>query len=456
MLAFGNSVIFRLRAAVRSRTDAVLRSVLKNGGWAAVGQFVSAGVSFVETIVLARYLSLNDFGILATLTSAAELVYGLLDFRAGEAVIKFVPELKSSRGDSGVAAFLKLILLLDASVSVVGFAIILVLGRLILGWSSLQNVYFSSLVVISFGLAARSVVRSIGAYFRICGRFDQLTMIGSITLLGRLALIVIVGVMIPTISALSWASAAANLFYMIVIALALQWVLRTNKLELQGSPIRLVSDMRRPMTAFLLSRNLEGTLRTLSTKLDTLVIAGLTSPGMVAIYKVAGRLAGSLMVFSDPLLVAVYPELSHLYASGRTKELRKLLRNMTLAFTALAVVAVGGFAIFGRWILHTLAGPQYDSAYPVVLLMFAGSVVSMIFFWARPLLLVRGHTHTLVTVAVVAFLAQLAGLYLLVPSLGAVGAGIAFAANYFVNIALFLFLIVRSRIGIPEVETKPT
>jgi O-antigen/teichoic acid export membrane protein len=150
------------------------------------------------------------------------------------------------------------------------------------------------------------------------------------------------------------------------------------------------------------------------------------------------------MFFSDPLLVAIYPELSHLHANRHLVQLHKLLRTMTLALAVFAAVCVGGFAITGRWILSRFAGASYEAAYPVVLIMFAGSAASMVFFWARPLLLVRGHARTLVCIAIAASIAQVVGLYLLVPSMGAVGAGLAFALNYVVNIGLFLIVIVRS------------
>jgi len=444
-VAIYSAVISRIRSGVRARTDAAVRSVLKNTGWTAFGQFVSVAVSLVETIILARSLSITDFGVLVTLTSAAELVYGLLDFRAGEAVIKFIPEISACWGNRGSAVFIKFIVLLDATVSLVGFATLLILGRLVLGWVSLHDVYFRPLVIISLGLAARGLVRSVGSYFRICGRFDRATLLGAISLLGRLVLIVVVTVLVPTVAALSWASFFANLLYMVVMGGFLVFALRRDGQKLRGSSIRMIRDIWRPLTAFLLSRNLEGTVKTLGTKLDTLLIAGLTSPATAAIYKVSGRLASSLLLFSDPLLVAIYPELSHLYAEGRAMELRKLLRNMTFALGAFAVVLIGGFSIAGPWILGGLAGPQYHSAYPVVMIMLCGSVVAMVFFWARPFLLVHGHTHALVLIGLAALIVQLGGLYVLAPSFGALGAGVAFALNYIVNVGLFLYLLARSR-----------
>ena len=129
-----NSVVSRLQSSLKSRTDAVSRSLLKNSGWAAAGQLLSAAVSFGETIVLARYFSLTDFGAFVTMTSVADLINSLLEFRSGEAVIKFIPELRASKGIPGTLAFLKLIFILDAIVALVAFTIIVTFGRMILGW----------------------------------------------------------------------------------------------------------------------------------------------------------------------------------------------------------------------------------------------------------------------------------------------------------------------------------
>src|SRR4029453_5966142 len=103
----------RLQASLKARTDAVSRSVLKNSGWAAAGQLLSAAVSFGETIVLARYFSVSDFGAFVTMTSIADLINSLLEFRSNDAVIKFIPELRTSKGMPGTLAFLKVIFLLD-------------------------------------------------------------------------------------------------------------------------------------------------------------------------------------------------------------------------------------------------------------------------------------------------------------------------------------------------------
>jgi len=440
-----DTMMLQLREFFRARADSVLRSVLKNSSWAAAGQMVVVTVGMIETFVLARYLSLTDFGIFVTLSATVEITYGLLDFRNDEAVIKFMPVVTNSMGRPGAAAFLKLILLLDAAVAVFGFLIIAAVGRVILQWTSLSDEYLTALLPISFGFAGRRLVQSVGAYFRICGMFDRVTKLNVISQVGRLLLMAFVAVLTPKIVSLAYALTAANLLHMTVLGMAFLWAIRHNGLHLRPAPLSVLSDIRRQLLMFLLSGNLVGTLRMLSTKLDTILIVKLTSPAVAAIYKISARFAASLMLFSDPLLVAIYPELSHLHAHGRTNELWKLLRTVTLSFTVLGAAVIGGFAVFGGWVLETLAGGQYQSAYPVVLLMFGGSALAMIFFWARPLLLVWGYAQTLLSVSIVAFAVQVGALYLLVPSKGAVGAGISFALNYLALVGLYLCLIFRFR-----------
>ena len=439
-----NSVVSRLQSSLKSRTDAVSRSLLKNSGWAAAGQLLSAAVSFGETIVLARYFSLTDFGAFVTMASVADLINSLLEFRSGEAVIKFIPELRASKGIPGTLAFLKLIFILDAIVALVAFTIIVTFGRMILGWVSLQTVYFPALLIISVGFATRGIVGTIEAYFRICGRFDQAAKLYSISLLTRLALLVVVGLLVPTLPAVSWAAAGADLIYFVLMGGTLLFVLRRNGLNYASAELRLIKDIRRPLTTFLLSTNLIYSVRTLSSKLDTLLIAGLTSPAVVAIYKLSARFALILVVLSDPLSIAIFPELSHLNAGGRIMQMRKVILTFTLSLTAFAVVLVGGFAVAGHWILKTFVGPQYDSAYSVVLVMFLGSGAAMIFFWVRPLLMVRGKAHVVASITTVALLVQVGGLYLLLPSMGAFGAGMVFALNCGFTIVSFLFVFFVS------------
>jgi O-antigen/teichoic acid export membrane protein len=219
---------------------------------------------------------------------------------------------------------------------------------------------------------------------------------------------------------------------------------RSEGLHLLRAKLATIASVRRPLTKFLLGTNIAGTLRTISTKLDVILIASLLNPAMVAIYRIAGKIASGLMILSDPLLVAIYPELSQLQVERKTDQLHKLLRTLTLALGAFGAVAIIAFALFGTWFITLLAGHHYESAYPVTLVMIAGTICATVFFWARPLLLVRGHAHSLVPIAIASLAVQFGSLYLLAPRFHVLGAGISFALSYIVQVILVLLLIVRT------------
>src|SRR5262249_23833433 len=147
-------------------------------------------------------------------------------------------------------------------VALVAFTIILTLGRLILGWVSLQTVYFPALLIVSVGFATRGIVGTVEGYFRISGRFDQAAKLYSISLLTRLILLVVVGLLVPTLPAVSWATAGADLLYFALMGGTLLFVLRRSGLGYVGAELRLIKDIRQPLTTFLLSTNLIYSVRT--------------------------------------------------------------------------------------------------------------------------------------------------------------------------------------------------
>ncbi|MGH7450810.1 MAG: lipopolysaccharide biosynthesis protein [bacterium] len=429
---------------IRARSDVVLRSVLKNSGWAATGQAVSAVVALGETILLARFLSIEMFGVFIVLASTTELIFGLLDFRTGEAVIKFLPELRQSRGIDAVSAFLRLVFMVDGVVAVAGFIIIITFGYFILQWLALPTQYRFLLVILGGGVALKTVVRSVGSYLRVAGSFSLSIKLGMVSMVFRLILLTIAVIIAPEIPTVSLAIALSDGVFFALLLTAAIVSFHSLNLHPWRVPISLIARERKAMATFLLSTNLAGTFRILSTKLDVIVIAALSSPAVVALYKVATRIAGTLMLFSDPLLVAVYPEMSQLHAKKAIAQLNKIVTVLTKILAIFAALLIIFFALFGKWMLGTLAGMQYVNAQPVALIMLIGTSLSMIFFWARPLLLVYGMASKVVLVALVALVVQFGCLFLMVPVMGVEGAGVALALYYFIMVSLFIYLLLRN------------
>lgn len=423
--------------------------MLKNSGWAATGQAVNAIVTFVETILLARFLSVKMFGMLIVIVSTAELIFGILDFRTGEAVIKYLPELKHSKGNYEINSLLRLVFLIDGIISAFGFIIIIILNSFFIHWIPFPSEYAYLLIILGGGLALKAMVRSVGSYLRVTGSFSLSIKLGIVSIILRFVIICVTVIIAPEISTASWAIAISNaVFFVLMLWAAILSFRHLNINPLSGA-IKFDNAERKSIMKFLLSTNLAGTVRMLSTKLDVIVIATLSSTGIVALYKVAVRIAGILLLFSDPLLVAIYPEMSQLYAAKAISKLRKMVKTLTKILAIFAVLYFIIFAIFGKWILGTLINTQYLAVQPIALVMLLGTSFAMIFFWTRPLLLVYEMASKLILVAIIALAIQFGCLYMLLPVLGAQGAGLALALNYFTTVILYLYLLLRKSKFVP-------
>lgn len=427
--------------------DSVLRAVLKNAGWAVTGQGVAAVCLFAETILLARCLSPDVFGQFLILVSAVELVFGLLDFRSGEAVVKFTPELEGWGGGGAVSAFLRLIVLFDSTMALIGWCAVGLFGMAIVGWASMPGIPLSLLLVLATGSALKTTVRSFGSYLRVSGEFPKSVKLGMLSAILRLLFIACAVVWLPTLTTAVWAAAFADVAFFVLISSYTFASFRARKYDLLKSSLKRISSRQKAIFTFLLSNNLAGTLRTISTKVDVIVLASLSTPSMVALYKFSVRMAGMLLMFSDPLLVAVYPEMSQFHARNALSTMKKTLLMLTVSLATIAAAIIIGFLVIGGPVVEILAGEEYVRAGSLISIMFAGTGAAMIFFWARPLLLIYGQAGKLVVIALIALGVQFGSLYLLVPLLDAYGAALSFAFYYLTGVLLSLLLLQWTRRG---------
>ncbi len=429
------------RGWIASRLDLFYRNLIKNIGWATAGQAVSALGLLAETFLLAHYLTISAFGTLLVLIALVELVFGLLDCRGGEAVIKFYPELERESGRRGVGGLLRFIFGVDACLALLGCLLIPLLAPL---WSALypdQKTFAPHLIVLALGAGLRALVRSVGSFLRVSGAFPLSVKCGMAALLLRLSAIGIVLVVRPEISLLVWAIFAADGAFFLILAAACRHKLGKSRIPLGRGARRLDPSRKREVAGFLFYINLASTMRILATKLDVLLIAALSSTGVVALYKVAARVAGMVLLFSDPLVLAVYPELSKLYAEGALARAKVLIWRLSLLLAILAALVFTVFFFAGPWLLRLIAGDAYETAHPTVLFMLAGTLIGMIFFWLRPVLMILGQNKKIAGALLISILAQFTTIFLLVPLWAEKGAGLALALHFTIANLLFAMIL---------------
>jgi O-antigen/teichoic acid export membrane protein len=417
------------------------------------------GASLIETFLLARFLGVTSFGVYLVLLAATELVYGFLDCRSGEAVIKFAPEFRKKHGPSGVGALMRCIMLVDVCLAVLGFTVVWVLLKYVGTWIAVPREHLDLAIILAVGFGLRVMVNSAGSYMRVSNAFPIAIQVGIAGGVIRIMLCLLAVLASPTLENVCLAVAFSEVFMGLGLFWALIRRIHADGIRLIGSLRTISKEELKEIARFMFHTNLGLTVRVIAKKADVILIAALSSSNVVALYKIAARLAATLVLFSDPLIMVIYPTLSNLHANKRYGEIKRLTQFLSGSFACAAICLIIGFAIFGRNVLAKAFGSHYEAAFPSFMIMLAGFSVTMIFFWTRALMLVRGFTMRALQAGVVAVLIQFGLLAVLVPRLGASGGAVALSAYQIAIVGFYLIALFRknpNELRVSDINKSPS
>jgi O-antigen/teichoic acid export membrane protein len=438
--------------ADRALGGPTVRRVIENSGWSFAATAVGTAGLFVETVILARYLSPAGYGVLLVLIAVPELVQKILAFRVLQAMTKYLGEFLAQSRHSEAVAIVKLLWLLEVGVTGLAFLIVLAIS----GWAAdavidrpdlahAMVIYAGGLVFASFGSAA-------GTILRVLDRFALSFAVGSAYSIVRVASVLTAVALGGDLIAIVVARAIAEVIGTLISGGAAAKALAGIVWEQRHAPIRVLRDRAREITYFLVNTNLAGVLRAIATKLDVVVVGLLATTSTVSLYKVAIQVGTAPLLLGDALFVAVFPSFARSFATRRRSEMREVATHTSILVAAVVLPALALFAFVGTPLMGLVFGEPYRDAASAALLCLVGATAYVVFFWAQPLMLTVGRAGPLLRRGVLATLAQFAVLAILVPPLGADGAGAALGTAYLFGITLQLIYIRRQRLFEAEPE----
>jgi len=180
-------------------------------------------------------------------------------------------------------------------------------------------------------------------------------------------------------------------------------------------------------------------------RMDIVMVGLLMSPRSAGIYAIAMRVGSTTSILQTAMNSTVAPRISQLYWSEREGELRRLvLTSIRFIFVPsllltvlLCVFAVPALRIFG---------PAYASGRSVLIVIALGQLVSVSSGPVGWLMNLTGHQNVTAVVFATTAALTMVGYFVLIPTLGLIGAGLANGGAVAVrNIALNF--IVRRRLG---------
>ncbi|HON93629.1 MAG TPA: oligosaccharide flippase family protein [Sedimentisphaerales bacterium] len=379
MEAVANWVILNWRRVLSWFRDDVFRRLFVNAGKLLSANVVAALLGVVTTVLTARALGPQDYGVLA-LVLVYELTIGkLVTFNAWQAVIKFGSDALARKDLHGLRQLIKFGFCLDFGSAIIGTLLAMVLaGPVInlLGWSqSLRPLLVLYSVLILFSLGGTPV-----GILRLFDRFDLLSNTAILS-----AVIRLVGVLWCLMTRQSLLGFVFVYLVTGIVGQLYQVLASLYMLRRQGEILCFIGQSlvglrgRFPsILSFVVVTNINTTLKTIFQEGSALIIAGLTNPAALGYYKISQQFTKPLMFVSDSVNQSVYPELTRLWAAGAIAEFFSLLKRTVLILSGVALCGWILFLILGTTLISLFLGTRYSGIFPLMLMFLLVGVVSMI------------------------------------------------------------------------------
>jgi O-antigen/teichoic acid export membrane protein len=371
-----------------------------------------------------------------------ELAIGkLVTFNAWQAVVKFGSEALEEDDRPALRQLIKFGFSLDVVGAIIGTILAVALsGPMItlLGWDqSLKPLLMVYSILILFNLSGTPI-----GILRLFDRFDLLSYTAMLSALVKLCGVLWGVVTQKGVLGFVVVYLITGIAGQLCQVFASLWVL--HKQAVRGFVHQSLDDLSRRFPGifdYVWTTYLNSTVVMFLREGSAILIAGLTTPAALGLYRIAQQVSRVLPMLSDPLYQATYPELSRMWAAEDRAAFFSLIKRTTLLVGAIGVSGWLVFIATGQWVIVKTAGAAYAGAYLVAVVYMLAFVVGLCGVCLQPAMLAMGLPRkSLVSISIGT------GFYLvllvpLVKTLGIMGASVAYVGYYiawFCVMALYL------------------
>ncbi len=451
--------------------DKVLRRVVSNSS----AMFASYAISAGLTILTARLLGLNDFGLLGIVTTFVSAVNRLLSFRMGDLVVRYMGEYVTHNEMDRAGALVKAAGLTEGITSLIAFFVLALITPLAVTFFHLAPVtsplfiFYGISILANITTETATGVLQVGNHYRSQAAINlvqsvlvALIIVAAYALHGGLYTILVAYLMGKMILGLG------------PIGLAL---FKLNPLLGKGwwrASFKLLPPFRE-LSHFALTTNLFGTINLVSRDSEQLWIGLFFGLREVAYYKVAQAIINMVVLPITPFVSTSYPEINRAIVLRQWHQLRSLLRRVTIiaaswtGAVALGIVLFGRAILFQPWVVFGHAviifgkgfspfKPGFLPAYPALLVLLLGYGIASILFWNRSLLLALGLPGYPMKVNFWTAAAKVGLTLLVLPRTGYIAEAALLSGYFVVSIGLMVWrglTVLRQREMEPAPEINP-
>jgi O-antigen/teichoic acid export membrane protein len=403
----------------------LLRRIVRNSSYLFSATGISAALSMVQSILAARLLGVEDFGLLGTIITFVTVVNKLASFRMGDLVIKYVGQFQEGRDQQRAAAVFKVAVLTEMLASVIAFGLVWVLAPLGARYFAKDVTAAPMFILYGSTVLANLISESSTGLLQIFDRFRRMGVLNVFQSLVTLSVIAVVYIRGGDLSGIIIAYMLGKIIGAIGYTLvALVEATRRWGLGWWFVPLNLLAPQAKEIARFAVNTNLSATLSLVNRDSELLWVSLFRTNLEVGYYKTAMAMANLIQLPLSPLSPVTYPELSREVARKNWPNVRYVMRQGSFLAGGYTLLAGLGLAIFGPFIITLMYGAEFAPSFPALMILLVGFLVANTFYWARPALLAFGQAGYATKVNTLITTIKTVGILVLLPRMGYLGSPI--------------------------------
>lgn len=401
---------------------------LKNVSWLFSGKSAAGLFAAIETIIVARLLGVENYGLLAILVAYVDLVNNFLDLRVWETATKYIGSYWAKNEKDKTLSMVKLSYFIDISTGFIAFILTIVTSKIASNYLLHSQEAYYYICIYAFSLLIDTANTTSYAILRVFDKYKDIAFISTVNNFVRLLFVCIV---------LYLEMGLTGVLYSYVASTAITFILRmtfvAKSLRKCGlfswwnADIRLIRDEWKGIAWFLGNTSLTATFKMAGDNYAGILILGyFAGKEASAYYKVGRAFLNIIGRVTEPLTQVIFPELVRLSNFDDLSHFKHLIKysikNLSKVLIPVAIVVI----IFSDWIIKLIYGIEYLPASDVLKIITPAVVISNFIFWINPALLALGNPGLRTISGLLSLTIYLLLMLILVQEYSYIGAAIAF------------------------------
>jgi O-antigen/teichoic acid export membrane protein len=412
--------------------------VLRRRSATAAWIYASVACGVLGTVVAARVLGSDDFGVYATALVAVGFFQALLDLTVEESLTKYGFRYVAFQDWGRLRRLFRQALLLKLIGGVVATALLFAFAPLADGIFDADGLTQALLAAALLPLVQAS--ENVGATALLLhSRYDLRSVYQAAAAALRLLAIIVAAPhgVTAALAAIVVAQAISTIAVSVVGAVALRRFPSAASKDLGED----VPDIR----SFVVQSSIATGVISLRNTLVPLILGVVSGTTQVGLFRIAQTPQTGLAAASSPARLVLMTEQTRDWERGERSRILAGLRSYSKWAGGLMIVAVPAFFIAMPWLVELVFGSEYDGAVAAARIVLLAAAIHFVIGWTKTLPVTIGRprlrilTHGLETLVAIPLVAVLGAEW------GATGAAVAVLVSTLVFAAAWLVVLLRLR-----------